>query len=158
MVNHEMVTHGSHPDYGPILDEILEMGKKTHHHLKHSHEDLNELIKPFYVPQMQIPASGLLDDVNNFAPERNFVWDVMRVTASGFTSGTVQMYVSNTEGDQILNFPNAGSFFFNEHNFMVLERVRRPVFQLTGTNVNPFIGLEGISIHKSLLGKYLLGG
>ncbi len=153
-----MVTTETQTDHGDILAEILHHIKKhAGHHIPNS--DLNELIKPFYVPQMQIPASGLLDDVNNFAPERGFVWDVMRVTASGYTTGTVAMFTGSTENEQILNFTNPGSFFFNEKNFMVLERVGRPVFLLTGSpTTNPYISMFGISIHMSLFGKYLLGG
>lgn len=157
-MNHGMVTTETHLDHGDILKEILDHIKKhSKHHVPNA--DLNELIKPFYVPQMQIPASGLLDDVNNFAPERNFVWDVMRVTASGYTTGAVAMFTGSIENDQILNFVNPGSVFFNEHNFMVLERVGRPVFLLTGSpTTNPYISMFGISVHVSLLGKYLLGG
>jgi N12 class adenine-specific DNA methylase len=83
----------------------------------------------------------------------------MRVTASGYTTGTVAMFTGSTENEQILNFTNPGSFFFNEKNFMVLERVGRPVFLLTGSpTTNPYISMFGISIHMSLFGKYLLGG
>src|SRR6185437_6126850 len=155
MVNHEMVTHGSHPDHTPILEEILELGKKNHHHLTHK-RDYNDLVRPFRIRNYAIPASGILDDVNVFAPEKGFIWDIARITVDTFTSGSVNAYHGSIADDQILTFTQQGSFFFNLHTLLVRDRVERLVFQAMGITGTAYISLFGYSVAESFFGEWLI--
>lgn len=151
-----MVTHGSPPDHGPLIDEILGITKKTHHHLTH-HPDYNELIRPFEVRPTAIPASNLLSDVNNFAPESEYIWDVTRISAQTFSAGSVSVFRRSAADTALLTFAAAGTQWFQDHNLLVTSKSNLLVFTATGLTGVAYVSCEGFSVHKSILGKYLMG-
>lgn len=142
-------------EHTSVIQEILGVAKKTHHIVSHK-PDYNELIRPFRVKALAIPASNILDDVNNLAPEKFFVWDVFRVSIQGFSAGSVAMYYNSAQDDEIANFTQAGSFFFNTGNVFVRDRGESLVFQATGLTGTAYVSMSGLSIHQSILGKYLM--
>lgn len=133
----------------------LEFWKRQHH----TPDDLNQLIKPFEVLPTVIPASGILNDPRLFAPEPEFIWSVMRISAQTFTGGTIGVYKGTAQDTQLVTFGSAGSYWFNNQSLFVFDKNRPLTFQvLTSLTGNAYIGVEGISIHKTLIGKWLMAG
>lgn len=131
---------------------------KTFHSNTHSNDDLNKLIVPFRIKATAIPASNLLSDPRIFAPEPDYIWDIMRLTAQTFTAGNVVAYHNSPQDDQIVQWTGqAGSYWFENHSLLVTDRSDALVFQGTSLTGTAYISAAGLSVHKSIIGKYLLG-
>lgn len=148
----------SHLDVESKIDEILGITKKSHHHITKPKPDYNELVRWDRVRGMAIPASNLLDDVNVFAPEKFFFWDIKRITVQGFSAGSVACYYESITGDEIFNFTSAGTYLPEDKSIVIRTRIERPVFQATGLSGTAIVSMSYISVHASIWGKYLAGG
>lgn len=148
----------SHLDVESKIDEILGITKKSHHHITKPKPNYNELVKWFEVRPMAIPASNLLSDANNFAPEKGFIWDITRVGAQGFTVGSVSIFRRSQADVQLGSFTSAGNIYYQDHNLIINSRTNLLVF--TGTNLTgtAFVSCEGFSVHESVWAKYIMGG
>src|SRR5579872_6232743 len=146
----------SQDEHASVISEVLGVVKKTHHIVTHK-LDYNELIRPFEVRPTAIPSSGILSDVNNFAPESGFFWDVTRITVQTFTNGTVAVYRRSIQDTELVTFTQAGSYWFQDHNLLVISREQALVFQATNLTGTAYVSCEGFSVHNSIMGEYLKG-
>jgi hypothetical protein len=137
-------------------EELLErIEKHFHSHNKHQHPDLNQLIRPERVKPYLIPASGLLDDSRTFSPEQEFIWDITRITAQGFSAGTVTTYYTSVGDEQLFEFTEAGTYLPGPKQVFVWDQTTRLVFQSAGLTGSAFVSIAYISVHYSKIADYL---
>lgn len=140
-------------------EQITELIGHARHFRKHhrTHEDYNSLVKPLEMKPIAIPASGILNDANNFAPEKGYIWVIMRITAGGFTAGSVTAYKGTAQDTFLTTFSAAGTTWLEEKALFITDRGRPITFTATGITGTAMVSVEGLSIHQSILGKYLAG-
>lgn len=76
-------------------------------------------------------GTGTLTQAPNLGPPLGWWWSVRRLTAVGFTAGTVNVYADSTAGELIAPFPQAGVFTFNRGE-QLLRPMQQMIIQATG--------------------------
>lgn len=140
-----------------LVEEIKEHLHKHHRHEYTDHE-LNYLVKPFDIEPTLIPANNILRDPNNFAPEKDFIWDVLNVTGQGFTVGSVTVYLGALTSKQLFVINPAGSYWFDQHQILCTGKNKSLVFQSANLTGSAYVSATGISVHRHILGRYLMNG
>jgi hypothetical protein len=141
-------------------EEMREHIRQHHDKAKKDYTDaeLNYLIKPFDVEPTLIPANNILRDPNNFAPEKDFIWDILRVSGQVFSAGTVSVYLGAITETELFVINPAGSYWFGDHQLLATGKNKTLVFQAAGLSGNAYVSCSGISIHRHILGRYLMAG
>ena len=116
----------------------------------------HDSIRPERVEPYQIPASNILDDVRRFSPPQFYIYDVTRLTAQGFSAGSVAVYIANT-GEQIASFTQAGTLYFNPGGDpFITGQQDRLVFTATGLTGIASVSMGYIKVPYDAIGQYLL--
>ena len=105
----------------------------------------------------QIPLSagaGTLDVPNLAGPADGLWWDVRRLTAWGFTAGTVTVYLNSTSGEQLASTTVAGQFTWS--GGILLGPRDRLVFQASGVTGQVNLAGQVIEIGARVLPSYLI--
>lgn len=74
-------------------------------------------------------GNGTLDVGGMFEPPRGLIWSIRRLSATGYTAGSVSVTIDGLE--PVAPFPSAGVFYFGQGN-LLLEAGHRLVFTATG--------------------------
>lgn len=99
--------------------------------------------------------TGTLNQPTLFGPRTGMMWDVKRITATGYTTGSVNVYLNSTSGDQVLSFPSVGNNLMGKAQ-LLLQPNDALVFNATGITGTVAIQIAGIELAASCLGDYLL--
>jgi hypothetical protein len=90
-----------------------------------------------------IAGNGTIDVPQVLGPSGGYWWDVTRLTAAGFSAGTVTVYKNAVaDGNQLPSFPQAGVVTFGRR--MLLAPKARLVFVTAGITLNA--GVPGVSV------------
>jgi hypothetical protein len=106
----------------------------------------------------QIPLSagaGTLQQDPMMGPNTGYFWSVRRLSAWGFTAGTVQVYMNQPGGELLPSFPAAGSLTFGRGE-VLLQPLDNLVFVASG--ITGTVQVQGIADNGELwiLADYLL--
>jgi hypothetical protein len=70
---------------------------------------------PFIINTVLSSGAVTLNPVpNGPGPDLGYFWSIRKLSAVGFTAGTVNLYVDNTGGEPIVPFPQTGVFTFGK--------------------------------------------
>jgi hypothetical protein len=126
---------------------------------------LVQQIHMFTVPAKQMSlttGAGVLQSREHFGPRTGQCWDVRRLTASGFTAGTVNCYLNGViqgstvySNDQVVGFPVAGTQTLGKAQ-LLLQANDHLVFSASGITGSVYIQIAGIALAAPLLGEYLI--
>lgn len=87
---------------------------------------------PLAVPGMSLSAgAGTVDVAQALGPPQGYYWSVRRLTATGFSAGTVTAYIDSTAGEPVAPFPQTGVFTFGRGEIL-LHPMSRLVIAATG--------------------------
>jgi hypothetical protein len=87
---------------------------------------------PLAVPGIPLSAgAGTMDQAQSLGPPQGYYWSVRRLTATGFTAGTVTAFIDSTAGEPVVPFPQAGVFTFGRGEIL-LHPMSRLVISATG--------------------------
>lgn len=87
---------------------------------------------PLAVPGMQLSAgAGTVDVAQALGPPQGYYWSIRRLTATGFTAGTVTAYIDSANGEPVAPFPQTGVFTFGRGEIL-LHPMSRLVIAATG--------------------------
>jgi hypothetical protein len=64
-------------------------------------------------------SAGTLAQDPMFGPNTGFFWSVRRLTAWGFSAGTVQVFMNSTNGELLPSFAQAGSLTFGRGELLL---------------------------------------
>jgi hypothetical protein len=101
-------------------------------------------------------GAGTLNGASLYSPNEGYFWDIKKITAASFTTGTVALYknAANDANAEVV-FTQAGSYFFgtgqlllNSNDFLVLVAA--------GITGNVTISGRAISVRADYLADYLL--
>jgi hypothetical protein len=101
-------------------------------------------------------GAGSLNTPTLYSPNEGYFWDVRKITASSFTSGTVALYknAANDANAEVV-FTAAGSYFFGSGQ-LILNSSDWLVFAASGVTGNVTISGRAISVRADYLADYLL--
>jgi hypothetical protein len=101
-------------------------------------------------------GAGTLDQPDRMGPHDPYWWDVRRLSAWGFTAGTVNVTLNDAtgNGELLASFPQAGQFTWSGQLF--LGPRDRLVITATGITGNVFIAGQAAEIAATMLPRYLL--
>ena len=135
---------------GPLLDVWakidlrLESMAAAAHEQNRRRDQLRQAIHMVPVGTVQIPGSGTLDSPMILGPRAGFWWDVRRLTAAGFSAGTVAAYKNGVaDGNQVFAFSSAG-VITNGKAQVMLGPGDRLIY--VSSNITLNTGAAGVSI------------
>jgi hypothetical protein len=143
------------PDLVTVLREHIKAHVDKH---ERTDADWNYLIKPFEIEPTLIPGSNVLRDPNNFAPEKDFVWDIFSITAQTFTAGSVTTYMGSLNGRELVVFNPAGTYWFDSKQILCTGKNKSLVFQAANLTGSAYVSCAGISVHRDVLARYIMSG
>lgn len=119
---------------------------------------------PIVMPPLIAPGAGPanISVPDAGGPHDGFIWDVRRLSATGFTAGSVTLSVGppgaasaapNTQNN-IATWNSTGSFFFS--GGLLLNQRDHLVFTAAGITGNVLITGMAVEMDADLLGEYLL--
>lgn len=62
---------------------------------------------PFYGSITLSGGAGTDDQPDKLQPKTGYVWSIRRITAQGYSAGTVTAYLNSTNGEPVMPFPAA---------------------------------------------------
>jgi hypothetical protein len=107
------------------------------------------------VPMTLTAGAGSLGSAMMFGPRTGQFWSIHYMVASGFTAGTVSVYLNSANGDLIYGFPSAGSATFGKGQ-MFLQPGDRFHFSATGITGTVAISFGGVQMLSEYVGDYLI--
>jgi hypothetical protein len=107
------------------------------------------------VPMTLATGAGNLGSPAMFGPRMGQFWDIKYMVASGFTAGTVSVYLNSVNGDLIYGFPSAGSATFGKGQ-MFLQPGDRFHFSATGITGTVAVSFGGVQMSSEFVGDYLI--
>jgi hypothetical protein len=111
---------------------------------------------PIAAPQVPlVSGAGVLDWPDALSAKTGYTWSVRRITATGFTAGTVTMYKNSQFGEILVPWPSAGTFTFGRGE-QLLEPGDRMVFVASG--ITGYVQINGSAdcFESWLLPDYLM--
>jgi hypothetical protein len=145
----EQMFQGPEEQGGPLLDVWAKIGvslETVGAELTEQRRRQNLLwdaVHEVPVPTQQIAGNGTIDVPQLLGPSGGYWWDVTRLTAAGFSAGTVTVYKNAVaDGNQLPSFPQAGVVTFGRR--MLLGPKERLLFVTAGITLNP--GAAGVSV------------
>jgi len=108
-------------------------------------------------------AAGAISSPETFGPHDGFIWHLTRLTANGFTAGSVTAYIgeSGASGtvpnyqNALVTWNSAGTYFFGGVSTILLPHDRL-IFYCSGITGTVLIGGQAIEMVSELLPEYLL--
>ena len=135
---------------GPLLDVRAELGVRLESltaAVAEQNDRAQRLLQAIHqVPlaTKQIASNGTIDSPQDLGPSGGFWWDVRRVTAAGFSAGTVTVYKNAVvDGNQVLAFASAGVINMGKAH-LLLGPKDRLVYVTANITLNS--GAAGVSI------------
>jgi hypothetical protein len=118
--------------------------------------ELSHAIFPFDFNPATIPTSGTLNNPNLYSPNEGYYWDIRKLTAATFTSGSVAVYknAANDANAEVV-FSSAGTYWFGSGQ-LILNSNDFLLFVGTGLVGNVTISGRAISVRADYLADYLL--
>lgn len=99
-------------------------------------------------------GAGTLDQADRYGPKDGYLWDLRRVTVSGFTAGTVTMYRNDTNGAQLAQWTTPGEWTWSTAQWLKMRD--RLIWVATGITGTVVIDGEAIEVSNQVLPEYLL--
>jgi hypothetical protein len=100
-------------------------------------------------------GAGVLNVPDMLGPHDGFHWDVRRMSVTGFSAGSVAVFINSPQDEQIANFTTAGvPVFFSTH--VILNYRDSLVFVATGITGNAGVHGQAIQVPTPLLPEYLM--
>lgn len=101
-------------------------------------------------------GSGTLDYPDRYGPTDGFTWDVRRISADGFTAGTVNLYKNDATGAgvRVASWSTPGTWTWSGQ--LWLRARDRLVFIATGIAGNVQIDGNAHLVAESLVPEYIL--
>ena len=100
---------------GPMLDLWAQIGVRLEsltaavQEQNHRQQRLAHAIHQVPIATQGLAASGTIDSPQAWGPRAGFWWDCHRLTAAGFSAGTVAVYKNGVaDGNQLFAFQSAG--------------------------------------------------
>jgi hypothetical protein len=129
------------------------------------HHRLAQAIHPFTIPPMPLTitsSAGSIYQPNITGPQMSKYWDVHRISVTGYSAGTVAVYLNQVGAELVANFttPATGSivgcqYFGKGH--LVLTGNDSLYFSATGiTAASGYltISIAGVEIESAYIGDY----
>jgi hypothetical protein len=100
-------------------------------------------------------SAGTSDQADKLGPKDGYWWDLRRLSAWGFTAGTVTVTLNDVNGEQVALFPQAGQWSWSGNLF--LGPRDRLVIVTTGITGGPVqIQGQAVEISTQQLPNYLM--
>jgi hypothetical protein len=110
---------------------------------------------PILPPQITLTAgAGTLQLNDMLAPKAGYMWSLRRITANGFSAGTVTAYKDASGGEILFTFPSAGTYTFGRGE-MLLDQNSPVVFVAAGITGTVQIAGAADNFERWLLPEYL---
>lgn len=97
---------------------------------------------------------GTVDQPDRFGPKDGFLWDLRRITVSGFSAGSVAVYKNDVNGPQLANFTAPGEWTWSGQQW--LKQRDRLIFIATGITGNVIIDGDAIAVSQQIYPQYVL--
>jgi hypothetical protein len=120
-------------------------------------ERLTQALHPFVVSQQAITLSagaGTLDQPNLLGPRTGKFWDLRRISCTGFSAGTVTVYLSQPSADVLSVFSTAGVLLLGKAH-IILGGNDRLYFSAASITGSVTISIAGIEVDADRIGCYL---
>jgi hypothetical protein len=135
--------------------------ERDHHRRLAEYEELTALVYPFNIDPQPLPANGVLDQPRLLSPGLGWSWQIDRLTAQGFSAGTVTVWVNPVmlagavvAGEQLFVFPSAGAQFQREMRMLRYgERLVAVGSGLVAQSPGPGLSVGGWQISERVLGR-----
>jgi hypothetical protein len=99
-------------------------------------------------------GNGTLDYADRYGPTDGFLWDVRRITVSGFSAGTVTVYKNDVNSTALWVFPSVGEKLWSSQQWL---RARdRLIFVAAGITGNVQVDGNAHLVSEQLLAEYIL--
>jgi hypothetical protein len=125
---------------------------------RESRRKLAQAIHPFTIPPQPIAVSGgagSLDQPNILGPRTGKYWDLRRISCTGFSAGTVTVYLSQSGAEMVGVFSAAGVLTLGKAHILLggNDRLYFSAASITGT---PVVSIAGLEIDATWIGEYLI--
>ena len=100
-----------------------------------------------------LSASGTVDYPDVWGPKDGYHWDVRRISAWGFTAGTITIYRNSASGEQLGVFTSTGSYTFSGNAF--LGPRDRLIFVAASITGNVQIAMTAVEVETAWWPVYL---
>lgn len=155
------------PDGGPLLDVWAKIGVRLEslsaavEEQNSRHERLARAVHQVPIATQGLAASGTIDQPQVWGPRGGFWWDCHRLTAAGFSAGTVAVYKNAVaDGNQVAAFSSAG-IITNGKAQLLLGPGDRLIAVGTGITLNAgtaqwVLGGDALQVESWALFDYLI--
>lgn len=100
-------------------------------------------------------AAGTSDLADRLGPKDGYWWDLRRLSAWGFTAGTVTVTLNDANGEQVAVFTSAGQFTWSGNLFLgPRDRLVVVTSGITGGPVQ--VQGQAVEVGTTMLPQYLL--
>jgi hypothetical protein len=118
-------------------------------------------VHPFSIPPMPMPitsSAGTLNIPNILGPQTGNYWDVHRISVTGFSAGTVSVYLGQNGAELLAVFSTAGVLLNGKAQILLNGN---DAMYFAGTSITAATGyvtvsVAGVEIAASCIGDYLL--
>ena len=151
---------------GPLLDVWAKVGVRLES-LTAAVQEQTQMEQRYLLAVHQVPiatqliaGNGTIDVPQLLGPSGGYWWDVTRLTAAGFSAGTVTVYKNGVaDGNQLPSFPSAGVLTFGRR--MLLGPKDRLIYVTAGITLNSgaggvSVGGDAIQVEAWAMPRYLL--
>lgn len=114
-------------ELGAFIDLGDKLDREHHWREKKAHAVYQQPFDPMQVV-LDSSGDGTLDEPSRMGPNRGFMWSVRRLTLSGWSAGTVTVYLDNMEPIPV---PQPGMYTFGRGE-LLLTTGQRLVIAVTG--------------------------
>jgi small neutral amino acid transporter SnatA (MarC family) len=136
------------------LDGLSEELRKT----RQRAEKVAQLVHPVVVSGISLPltaGAGTLNIPNMLGPMTGHYWDLKRITAYGFSAGTVTVTLGASQGDVLTVISTEGSVLFGKAHIL-LNGGDNLYFTAAGITGTVSVAIAAIEIAAPVIGDYLL--
>lgn len=104
-----------------------------------------------------VAASGVLDFPDRFGPHDGYWWDIGRLSAWGWTAGTVSVYLNDAtgSGELLATFTAPGQWSWG-HRQMPLAPRDRMVFVATGITGSVYVAGSATEVEAAYWPEYVI--
>lgn len=99
-------------------------------------------------------GAGTLDQPDRYGPKDGYRWDLRRVTADGFTAGTVTMYRNDVNTTALAKWTQAGEWAWSGQLWLAARD--RLIFVASGITGNVTIDGAAVDVSEQVLPDYLM--
>lgn len=127
-------------------------------------ENIAQLIHPFTIPPMAMTitgsagsGTGTLNLPNILGPQTGQYWDVHRISCTGFSAGTVSVYLNQNNADLVAVFSSAGVLLNGKAQIILGGNDNLYFSAASATAASGYItiSIAGTEIAAPLIGEYL---